>query len=122
MDPYMPVAWINEKFIPVVDPEDIKALRNLSPADLEKRFFQNIQNPVAYVQAVQFRMMLLYYAFTDLGLPEFNDGEPSDAIVKAAAKVPVKVTPNLEYKGLPCDLDELLQLIEKEKGSCDPLS
>jgi hypothetical protein len=70
---------------------------------------------------VQFRTQLLYYASSELGLPEFNDGEPSDAIVKAVAKVPVKVTPNLEYKGLSCDLGELLQLIEKEKGPCGPL-
>jgi hypothetical protein len=27
------VAWINERVIPVVDPEDIKALRNLSQVE-----------------------------------------------------------------------------------------
>jgi hypothetical protein len=46
-------------------------------------------------------------------------GEPSDAIFKAFAKVPMKVmAPNVEHDdSLPFDLDELTQMIEKEIAS-----
>jgi hypothetical protein len=138
-------SWLNEEFVPVVDPEDLKAAWNLGQ-DLERRialrgtndinvlyrlkistvqgllgFFQKALKPGADMMAVDFRIRLLRYAFTELGLPELDNGQPSEAILKAVAEVPVKVTPNLEYVGLPCDENELLQLIEKEKGSCGPL-
>jgi hypothetical protein len=139
------IPWINEEFVPVVDPEDLKAAWDLSQ-DMERRkalhgtndlnvlyglhistpqelleFFQKVLQPGADLQAVHFRIMLLHYSFEELGLPELENSKPSDAILKAVAKVSVKVTPNLEYDGLPCDKDELLRLIEKEKGPCGPL-
>ena len=144
--PTTEIPWLNEEFVPVVDPEDIKAAWNLR-LDIEERktlhggtndlnalyglkmstvqellgFFQKALKPGADMRAVHFRTGLLDYAFTELGLPEMDNGKPSDAILRAVAKVSVKVTPNLEYDGLPCDLDELLQLIVKEKGPCGAL-
>jgi hypothetical protein len=90
-----------------------------TPQEL-RQFFQKVLQPGADLPAVDFRIRLLHYAFSELGLPELHNDKPSDAIVRAVAKVSVRVTPKLEYDGLPCDVDELLQLIEKEKGPCDP--
>jgi hypothetical protein len=106
----IPIPWLHEELVPTVDPEDVKAAWNWV---MLMEFFQQRGGDL---QAVHFRVKLLRYIFSELGLPEVDNGKPSDAIVKAVARMPVKVTPNLEYDGLPCDLDELLRLIEKEKG------
>jgi hypothetical protein len=131
------ISWINE--VPSVDAEDIRAGWNLD-LDMQRRsaihgtnnikvlyalssdqeileFFQSALTPGADLDAVHSRMMLLRYAFEELALPELKDGKPSDAIVRAVAKVSMKATPN---DGLPCDLNELLQLIETEKGLAAP--
>ena len=113
------IAWLNEEFVPAVDPEDVKAAWNFFLDIKERKVLQGRTNDHGLnpttIQAVNFRMELLYQA-VDRGLLEMGHNRRSDAIFKAIAKVPVKVTPNLQYEGLPCDLNELLQLIETEKG------
>jgi hypothetical protein len=79
------------------------------------------------MHSVIFRGTMLFHTIQfnkdgKLELPGIIDGKPSEAVVRAFARVPMKVmAPNVEYEVPPFDMDELIQLIEKEKGTCGPL-
>ena len=136
----IPIPCLNAEYVPAVDPENLKTVWSLildikelsarhggtndlnaldglnmnTPQEL-RGFFDKELRPGADRDAVHFRMELLDES-AKLGLIEMDHGKPSGAVFKAAAKVPVKVTPNLEYDSLPCEKDEFLRRIEEEKG------
>ncbi len=96
---------------------DINVLYGLHISTLQEflEFPLKALKPGAEIHSVRLRMTLLHYAAEELGLPDVASNKPSDAVFKAIAKIPVKVMA-LNYDSLPCDMDELLRLIEEEKG------
>jgi hypothetical protein len=135
-------AW-REGSIPTVDPDDLKSAWNFQekvralkgeltkPGDVSVAFelFQRSFKPdetnhnVNYRNAVLIQMIYLsemgLAELTKLGLagmkvlPGVDNGKPSDAMLKAIAKIPMKA----ENRFPPFDMEELRSLIEKEKGS-----
>jgi hypothetical protein len=119
------IPWLNREFVIAVDPEKLRAMWNLNREIIERVERNGGTNDL--LTLYEFKMTAEYFRMTlismcaDHGLIKLDHGKPSDAVFKAVAKVPVKLFPSVPENSFPCDKDELLRLIEEEKGpSCGP--
>jgi hypothetical protein len=132
------IPWLNEEFVPVVDPDDLKALWNLCE-DIEKRkalhggtnditvlcgpdipfvgydFFQKGLKPGADFHSVNYRGTVLRFT-----LPELPNGV-SDAVFQSLRRGPMKVMDPYVRDTSRFKMEDLVQLIDKEKGPFGPL-
>jgi hypothetical protein len=139
--PTIEIPWINEEFVPIADPDDLKTLWNMGVATKELMelhgtndisqirgadgiplytdIFWKLIEGDANVLSANFRGTMIshvirYVQSGELELPGIDQGKPSDAVFEAFAKVPMKVIPpNVEHDSPPFDMEELIQLIEK---------
>jgi|SRR5215472_6549814 len=107
--------------VPAVDPEDLKiawqiqtAVHANSPGKNVAVDFSDLCKPGADVQAVYYRSSLVWF-MTQIA-PEqlvrfMQDGQPSDAVFRAAAKVPAEwMGVGIPRQGMPFDVNEFLRL------------
>jgi hypothetical protein len=110
--------------VPAVDPEDIKASWEFQqerqaehPGEqiaVAASLAQSICKPGADIQAVGYRSMMIWM-MTQVAreqiAPFLKDGQPTDALFHAAAKVPLEwMEVGIVQNGPPFDLNEFLRL------------
>ena len=134
-DPLRDLPWMKDGHpLPSVDPADLKSVWKMMQEikkDFDERMpnhdpnqgisigidlYQRACSPGADAFLVWRRLGMLGMVqkiFTDTGrtLPGFTDGQPTDAVFKALAIVPMT---DGGYYGFPIDAKELIRLIEKE--------
>jgi hypothetical protein len=116
--------------VPEVDPEDIRAtwefhqkLQAEHPGEqiaVCASLAESICKPGADIQAVGYRSTIIW--MTTVFAPEriapfLRNGQPTDAVFRAAAKVPLEwMGVGIVRKGPPFDVDEFLHLCAEETG------
>jgi hypothetical protein len=110
--------------VPIVDPEDVKTVWQIGmgaqPNDAGKRVAVGIDlmkracKPGADVEAVSYRAGLIWL-MTQMAPEErarfTRDGQPNDAVFRAAANVPAEwMGVGIERQGPPFDVQEFLRL------------
>lgn len=107
--------------VPAVDPEDVKAVRQITKDILARsraraigaEIFKQAYKPGADMEAVAYRSRLIWIVnqLTPGQLERFSE----DALCRAAAKVPAEwMGVGIMRQGLPFDVDEFLRLCAEE--------
>jgi len=109
--------------VPQVDPADVKAVWTIRE-DVEKRYpgkqvgigrgiFEHVCKPDADIAAVVYRvgMLRILVQHGDENLtPWMNNGEPGDALFRAAAQIPMEwIGVGVDHEGLPFEVEEFLR-------------